>query len=180
MTSGSSNDEKEPLSVIEKLTKDHDFLSFDCGKSPLNDWLRRFALTNQQNDSARTYVLHRARKVVGYYALSAGSVRREESPARIAKGLAKHPIGVILLARLAVHRTEHGAGLGRTMLVDVLSRALTAAEAIGARAMLVHAIDEDAVAFYRRFGFEQSPLDPKQLVLPMKDLRVTLQSLGLA
>jgi len=179
VTSGSSNDKKEPLSVIEKLTQDHDLSSFDCGKSSLNDWLHRFALTNQQNDSARTYVLHRAGKVVGYYALSAGSVRREESPARIAKGLAKHPVGVILLARLA-HRTEHGAGLGRTMLVDALSRALTAAEAIGARAMLVHAIDEDAVAFYRRLGFEQSPLDSKQLMLLMKDLRATLQSLGLA
>src|SRR5438105_12871993 len=98
--------------------------------------------------AARTYVLHRAGKVVGYYSLSAGSVRREESPARIAKGLAKHPIGVILLARLAIDRTEHGAGLGRTMLVDALSRAMIASDAIGARAVLVHAIDEDDVTFY--------------------------------
>jgi GNAT superfamily N-acetyltransferase len=179
VTSSSPHQNRQPLSVIEKLTKDHDPSSFDCGKSSLNDWLRRFALTNQQNDSARTYVLHRAGKVVGYYSLSAGSVRSEESPARIAKGLAKHPIGVILLARLAVDHTEHGAGLGRTMLVDALSRAMTAADAIGARAMLVHAIDEDAVAFYRKFGFEPSPLDPKQLMLLMKDLRATLQSVGL-
>ena len=114
-----------------------------------------------------------------FRSLSAGSVRREESPARIAKGLAKHPIGVILLARLAVDHTEHGAGLGRTMLVDALSRAMTAADTIGARAMLVHAIDEDAVAFYRKVGFEPSPLDPKQLMLLMKDLRATLQSVGL-
>ena len=110
--------------------------------------------------------------------LQAQSVAKSR-PGRIAKGLARHPIGVILLARLAVDRAEHGAGLGRTMLVDALSRAMTAADAIGARAMLVHAIDEDAVAFYRKFGFERSPLDPKQLMLLMKDLRATLQSLGL-
>jgi GNAT superfamily N-acetyltransferase len=144
----------------------------------LNDWLRRFALTNQQNDSARTYVFHRANRVVGYYSLLAGSVRKEESPARIAKGLAKHPIGVILLARLAVNRNECGAGLGKTLLADALARALTAADAIGARAILVHAIDEEAASFYKKFGFEASPLDPKQLMLLMKDLRATLKSIG--
>jgi predicted N-acetyltransferase YhbS len=122
--------------------------------------------------------LHRAGKVVGYYSLSAGSVRKEESPVRIAKGLAKHPIGVILLARLAIDRTEHGAGLGETLLVDALTRALTAADAIGARAILVHAIDEGAASFYKKFGFEPSPLDPKQLMLLMKDLRATLKSTG--
>lgn len=135
-------------------------------------------MTNQQNDSARTYVLLRANRVVGYYSLSAGSVRKEESPVRIAKGLAKNPIGVILLARLAVDRDEHGAGLGKTLLVDALTRALTAADAIGARAILVHAIDDEASAFYKKFGFEPSPLDPKQLMLLMKDLRATLKSIG--
>jgi GNAT superfamily N-acetyltransferase len=123
-------------------------------------------------------VLHRAGRVVGYYSLSAGSVRKEESPARIVKGLAKHPIGVILLARLAVDRSEQGAGLGKTLLVDALSRALAAADAIGARAILVHAIDDEAAAFYKKFGFEPSPLDPKQLMLLMKDLRATLKSVG--
>jgi predicted N-acetyltransferase YhbS len=122
--------------------------------------------------------LHRAGKVAGYYSLSTGSVRKEESPARIAKGLAKHPIGVILLARLAVDRKEHGAGLGKSLLVDALTRALTAADAIGARAILVHAIDHEAAAFYKKFGFEPSPLDPKQLLLLMKDLRATLKSIG--
>ena len=114
MTSSSPHENRQPLSIIKKLTKDHDPSSFDCGKSSLNDWLRRFALTNQQNDSARTYVLHRAGKVVGYYSLSAGSVRSEESPARIAKGLARHPIGVICLRvlQLTTLNTERGlAGL---------------------------------------------------------------------
>lgn len=172
------NSPKPPLSSIEKLTRNHNVSSFDCGKPSLNDWLQRFALTNQQSDAARTYVLHRGGKVVGYYSLSAGSVRREESPARIAKGLAQHPIGVILLARLAVDRGAQGTGLGKTLLADALSRALAASETVGARAILVHAIDEPAAAFYRTFGFEPSPLDPKQLLLLMKDLRATLKSLG--
>jgi GNAT superfamily N-acetyltransferase len=166
------------LSPIEKLTKDHDLSDFDCGKPSLNDWLKRFALTNQQNDSARTYVVQRAGRVVGYYSISAGSVRKEESPARVAKGLAAHPIGVILLARLAVDRNEQGAGLGKMLLVDALTRAMAAADAIGARAILVHAIDEEAAKFYKRFGFEESPIDPRQLMLLMKDLRATLASLG--
>jgi GNAT superfamily N-acetyltransferase len=167
----------DSLSSIERLTEDHDLSQIDCGKPSLNDWLRRFALTNQQSDSARTYVVHRRGRVIGYYSLSAGSVRKEESPARIAKGLAKHSIGVILLARLAVHRNERGKGLGKALLVDALSRAITAADAIGARAILVHAIDEGAVAFYKKFGFEPSPFDPKQLMLLMKDLRATLKSI---
>jgi GNAT superfamily N-acetyltransferase len=167
---------KTPLSSVEKLARSHDLSTFDCGKPSLNDWLKRFALTNQQSDSARTYVVHRSGKVIGYYSLSAGAVRKEESPARVAKGLASHPIGVILLARLAVDRHEHGTGLGKALLVDALSRAASAADAIGARAILVHAIDDDAAAFYKKFGFEPSPLDPKQLMLLMKDLRATLQS----
>jgi len=152
--------------------------AFDCGKPSLNDWLRRFALINQQSDSARTYVVHRRGKVVGYYSLSAGSVRKEESPARIAKGLAQHPIGVILLARLAIDRSEQRSGLGKMLLIDALTRSLSAADAIGARAILVHAIDEEAISFYRKFEFEPSPLNPKQLMLLMKDLRATVQSLG--
>jgi GNAT superfamily N-acetyltransferase len=174
-----SRTSKAPVSSVEKLSKDHVLSFFDCGKLQLDDWLKRFALANQQSDAARTYVVQRASRVVGYYSLSAGSVRREESPARVAKGLAKHPIGVILLARLAVDRAEQGTGLGRLLLTDALSRALSASEAIGARAILVHAIDDEAGAFYKRFGFEPSPLDPRQLLLLMKDLRATLKSIGL-
>ena len=173
MTQQSSN---LPSFETEKLGKQHDLSSFDCGNPSLNDWLKRFALTNQQNDSARTYVAQHAGKVVGYYSLSAGSVRKEESPSRVAKGLANHPMGVILLARLAVDRTQQGTGLGKALLADALSRALEACDAIAARAVLVHAIDEQAVAFYRKFGFESSPLDPKQLMLLMKDLRAALTS----
>jgi GNAT superfamily N-acetyltransferase len=171
-------DSSNRFPAIKKLTKDHDPSAFDCGKPSLDDWLKRYAFTNQQNDSARTYVASRGDKVVGYYSLTAGSVLRDASPARVAKGLAAHPIGVILLARLAVDRSEQGTGLGKVLLVDALTRAAAAADAIGARAILVHAIDDEAIAFYKRFGFEPSPLDPKQLMLLMKDLRATLKSLG--
>ncbi len=178
MTADSPESPKPALSDVEKLTKDHDVSRFDCGKPSLDDWLKRFAMTNQQSDAARSYVVHRAKRVVGYYSLSAGSVRREESPARVAKGLAKHPIGVILLARLAVDRSEQGGGLGKALLVDALRRGLGAADSIGARAILVHALDDEAAAFYKRFGFEASPLDPRQLMLMMKDLRATLKIAG--
>jgi GNAT superfamily N-acetyltransferase len=164
-----------PLSAVEKLSRDHHVSSFDCGKPPLDHWLKRFALTNQQSDAAVTYVVHRAGRVVGYYSLAAGSVRPDEAPARIAKGLARHPIAVILLARLAIDRTERGKGLGKALLADALLRSAGAADIIAARAILVHAIDDEAAAFYRNFGFEPSPLDPKQLMLLMKDLRATLK-----
>jgi GNAT superfamily N-acetyltransferase len=178
MASRSSKGPSDAFPSIERLTKDHDFGSFDCGKPSLDDWLKRYALTNQQNDSARTYVAVRNGIVVGYYSLTAGSVQRDASPARIAKGLAAHPVGVILLARLAIDRRERGTGLGRALLIDVLSRAADAADSIGARAILVHAIDEDAVSFYKKFGFEPSPLEPRQLMLLMKDLRATLKSIS--
>ena len=179
MKSDSPDSSQAELSAAEKLADDHQLSAFDCGKPSLNDWLKRFALTNQRSDSARTYVVHRAACVVGYYSLSAGAVSRDESPARVAKGLAKHPIGVILLARLAVDGKEQGTGLGKLLLIDALLRALHAADAIGARAILVHAIDDAAASFYRKFGFEPSPLDSKQLMLLMKDLRATLKSLGI-
>ena len=179
MTPDSSDIADCGLSPVEKLTEDHELAAFDCGKLSLNDWLKRFALTNQKNDSARTYVVCRAAHVVGYYSLSAGAVSRDESPARIARGLAKHPIGVILLARLAVDGKEQRTGLGKSLLMDALLRALHAADAIGARAILVHAIDDDAASFYRKFGFDPSPLDSKQLMLLMKDLRATLKPLGI-
>ena len=88
--------------VIEKLSRDHDLSRFDCGSDALNLWLKRFAWTNVQNDSARVYVAHcRDGVVVGYHALSAGSISRAEAPERIGHGLAAHPIGVVVLGRLA-------------------------------------------------------------------------------
>ena len=167
---------KSPLSKVEAISDNHDVSRFDCGgHESLNDWLKRFALTNQRNESARTYVVHRSGMVVGCYSISAGSVSVEEAPTRISKGLARHPIPVILLARLAVDKNEKGAGLGRALLKDALVRIAQAADIVGARAVLVHAIDEQASKFYLHFGFEPSPIHELQLMLLMKDLRKALE-----
>jgi GNAT superfamily N-acetyltransferase len=167
---------KPPLSQVEAIAESHDVSRFDCGgHESLNDWLKRFALTNQKNESARTYVVHRNGAVVGYYSISAGSVSAEEAPARIAKGLARHPIPVILLARLAVDKDEKRTGLGRALIKDALVRIARAADIVGARAVLVHAIDESAKSFYLHFDFEPSPIHELQLMLLMKDLRKALE-----
>jgi len=166
----------DPLSAVEKLTKSHNVSFFDCGDQELNTWLQRYAFINLLNDSAQTYVVRRQKQVVGYYSLSAGSVRLEESPARIAKGLAKHPIGVILLARLALDKQEQWKGLGAALLKDAFSRISSAADTLGVRAVLVHAVNESAKRFYEHFGFESSPADPLTLMFLMKDLRALLNA----
>src|SRR5262245_12795567 len=142
------SDEPLPLSRPVTLEATHDLSAFDCGAAALNDYLKKYAFQNHQNQSARTYVACRANQVVGYYSLAAGSVRREETPSRVSKGLAGHPVPVILLARLAVDRGERGKGLGAGLLKDALLRAVQAADLIGCRAVLVHAKDESAKAFY--------------------------------
>src|SRR4030081_672706 len=103
----------QPEFIIEKLTKAHDLSSFDCGTDSLNEWLQRFAWQNQQADAAKVYVAHRRNDIVaGYHSLTVSSVRRNDAPARVAKGLANHPIGVALLGRLAVDLGQQGKGLG--------------------------------------------------------------------
>jgi GNAT superfamily N-acetyltransferase len=163
------------LSNVEKLTKSHDVSAFDCGNEALNDWLKRYALVNVLSDAVQTYVVHRRKVVTGFYSLLAGSVKPQEVPRRVAKGLSRHPMGVIVLARLAVDKSEQGKGLGQALVKDALIRSERAADVVGVRAILVHAIDENARRFYEHFNFESSPLDPLQLLLLMKDLRVCLK-----
>lgn len=166
--------EEPPVNNPVPLDATHDVSAFDCGVTALNDYLRKFALQNVRSQSARTYVATRAVSVVGYYTLAAGSARREETPTRVAKGLAAHPVPVILLARLAVDRIETGKGLGAGLLKDALLRAVQAADIIGCRAVMVHAKDQGAKAFYQRFGFEPSPADPFQMFLLMKDIKASI------
>jgi len=163
------------LSGPEPLTAAHDVKNFDSGKQELTEWLRRYALQSHQAGVARVYVVHRTGRVVGYYALAAGCVEPEEAPERVRKGLARHPIPVILLARLAVDISEQRQGLGTALLKDALRRTVSAADEIGARAVLVHAKDDEAKAFYRHFDFELSPTDRLHLFLLMKDLRAVLR-----
>jgi len=160
---------------IEKLRREHEVSSFNCGNPVLTIWLQKFAWNNQQAGSAKTYVALANDRVVGYYALTAGSVQKHESPEGIAKGLANHPIGVVLLARLAVDNRYHGQGLGKALLFDALTRIAEAAGIVGVRAVLVHAIDDAARRFYEHFDFDPSPVDPFQLMLLLKDLRKLLR-----
>ena len=136
------------IGSTEKLQRDPVLDSFDCGREGLNRFLKRQAWNNQQSHSAQTYVLAKDLRVLGYYNLAAGSVSSDEATERIKKGLARHPIPVILLARLAVDVSIHGKGVGSALLKDALLRTAQAPEAIGARALLVHAKDDEARAVY--------------------------------
>lgn len=155
---------------VEKLRREHMLDVFDCGKEELNRFLKHQAWTSRQSHSAQIYVLAKDLKVLGYYSLAAGSVTHDEATERVKKGQARHPIPVILLARLALDVSVHGKGLGAALLKDALLRTAQAADTIGARALLVHAKDESARAFYEHFDFEPSPSDPYHLLLIMKDL----------
>ena len=158
------------------LTKSHEIAGFDCGKPPLNDFLTRYALQNQASGGARTYVLTRGERVVGYYSLAPGSVVPDDAPARVIKGQGRYPVPIILMARFAIDSAEQGKGLGRALFRDALHRALSGAEAIGGRAFLVHAKDEAACAFYFQFGMEESPTNPLHLFLLFKDIRQSLEA----
>lgn len=161
---------QQPGLKIEKLHSGLDTHAFDCGRPELNRYLQVFALMNQKANSALTYAAHRDGVVVGYHCLAVGSVEHQDAPQRIAKGLARHPIPVMLLARLAVDLKEQKAGIGSGLLKDALLRTAGAAKIAGIRAVLVHAKDEAAAAFYRHFNFEPCPFAPNKLMLLMKDL----------
>ena len=157
------------------LTKDHDRKTFDCGVPALYDYLKKYALQNQKKHAARTYVATRGDRIVAYYSLAYGSVSLEEAPQSVKSGLPRHPIPVILLARLAVDSTEQGSGLGAALLKDALLRTIQAAEIAGLRAMLVHAKDDSAKRFYEKFGFEPSPIDDYHLFLKLSDILASLK-----
>lgn len=158
------------------LTKSHEIAGFDCGVLPLNDFLAKYALQNQASGGARTYVLTRGGRVIGYYSLAPASVVPDDAPARVIKGQGRYPVPVILMARFAIDTAEQGKGLGRALFRDALRRALSGAEAIGGRAFLVHAKDEAACAFYLQLGIEQSPTNPLHLFLLFKDIRQSLEA----
>lgn len=160
-----------PLARPVPLDARHDTSRFDCGVEALNAYVRKYALTHQQNKSARTFVATRGPRVVGYYTLAAGSVSREEATEGVAEGLAAFPVPIILLARLAVNLSEMGRGLGAGLLKDARLRSLQAPESVGCRAVLTHAKDQDARGFHARFGFEPSPVNDLHLYLLMKDIK---------
>jgi GNAT superfamily N-acetyltransferase len=161
----------------EPLGPGHKLENFDCGVSPLNVWLAQHARGAGGVGSAKTYVVTDGEqgRVVAFDALTAASIAHNAATGRVRKGMPRHPIPAVLLSRLAVDRSVQGCGIGAFALVDAMRRALAASGEIGARLLLVHALDDQAAGFYRRFGFEQSPTDPHNLQLLMKDIRASLE-----
>ena len=156
---------------IEKLRRDHDLESFDCGREELNRYLSRYAWQNQQAGASQTYIGLVGSVIVGYHTLAVGHVTHEQAPERLTKGLAKHPMPIMLLARMAVDRRWQGQGVGKALLRDAMQRTLQAADIAGIRAFAVHAKDEEARRFYQHFDFIPSPTDPMHLFILLKDVR---------
>jgi GNAT superfamily N-acetyltransferase len=158
----------------------HSIEDFQCGVRSLDDWLRKHALQSHRSGGSRVFVTtETAPDIVGYYALAAGAVMPRDASARLARGLAANqPVPVILLGRLAVDARHQGRHLGRSLLLDAMTRVLQAGELIGIRALLVHAIDERTREWYTQFGFERSPTHPLHLILLIKDLRASVEQSG--
>lgn len=161
------------LSAPCLLSAEHDLSAFDCGEPTLNEWLRRRAPQNQACGASRTFVCCEGNAVVGYYALAASAVAPAAAPGRFRRNM-PDPIPVVVFARLAVAASHHGQGLGRALFQDAARRALYAADVIGVRGLIVHALSDAARAFYLQLGLEPSPLDAMTLMTPFTDLRAAL------
>jgi GNAT superfamily N-acetyltransferase len=144
-------------------------------QEPLNRFLVGYAFQNQQAEASQTYAALVGDEVVGFYTLVVAPVEYDDAPLRLGKGLAKHPIPQMLLARLAVARSWQGKGLGSGLLKDAMLRTIRAAEIAGIRAMAVHAKDDDARAFYERYGFVAASTDPYHLFVLLKDVRAIIK-----
>lgn len=157
---------------------EHDVVAdFDSGEPSLDEYLRGRALANHVEGASRCFVTCRDGRVVGFYALASAAAERAGTPGRVRRNM-PDPVPVILLSRLAIDRKEQGQGLGAALLRDAILRAVAAAEIIGVRALLVHALHEQARAFYTHFDFEPSPTDPLHLLLLIKDARALLNRSG--
>ncbi|NBQ10171.1 MAG: N-acetyltransferase, partial [Betaproteobacteria bacterium] len=144
---------------VRKLAATDQVDGFDCGQAALNQFLQRYALVNQKANSAQTYVCCQGDVVVGFYSLVVGSVDPQTAPSRVMKGLARHPVPVMVLARLAVDKEHQRKSLGKVLLKDALLRTAQAADIAGIRSLLVHAKDDVARRWYESWEFEPSPTD---------------------
>ncbi len=152
------------------LSDQHDTAAFSCGNDTLDEWLKRRALKNQSNGASRSFVVCRGEQVIGYYALASGSVERSSVPGSIARNM-PDPIPVIVLGRLAVDNQFKGQRIGPALLKDAMLRTLAISQNVGIRAMLVHAISDEAKAFYLKYGFQESVVDAMTLLLTVKRLK---------
>lgn len=158
------------ISKPAALKPGHDVSAFDCGREPINAWLKIRAKKAGESDTARTYVVCRGRRVIGFYALAAGAVERAAAPGALRRN-SPDPIPVIILAMFGVDRAEQGRGLGQDLLSDAIKRALQAARIIGARALLIHALDAAAAKYYRERGFAQMGAEGETFFVTMRELR---------
>lgn len=167
--------DQDKLCPPEKLNPLHRIEGFDSGNSQLDDWLKRRALKNEMDGASRTYVLCAGEIVIAYYCLANGAVAQTSATGRVRRNM-PDPIPVMVIGRLAVDRCWQGKGIGRALLRDAILRTLQAAEIAGIRAILVHAISEDAKRFYEKCGFTASPVDPMTLMVKVKDATASLGS----
>lgn len=163
------------LVAPQPLGSSHRLEEFDCGKPALTDWLLRHARQAQGSGSARTFVACDQGRIAGYYSLTVGQIDTLEAPERIRRGMGQYPIPVVILARLAVDLGYQKRGLGFSLLQDAITRTVAISDQAGIRALLTHPIDAQADSFYRRFGFEHTPLQERQLILLLKDARRLVQ-----
>ena len=148
------------------LVETHELAGFDSGVATLDDWLKRRARTNQASGASRSYVVAEGSRILGYYCLAAGAIAMTDAPQQLRRNM-PDPIPVTVLGRLAVDRSEQGQGLGTALLQDAVLRTMQAAQIVGTRGIVVHAISDAAKSFYRRFGFVPSPTNPMTLVLSL-------------
>lgn len=163
-----------PISAPALLTADHDLSQFDCQHPSLTDWLKKRALANNQQRGSRTHVVCDGARVVGFYALAAGSIEHATSPKSLTRNM-PNPIPAIVLGRLAVDTLYQGQGIGAGLLQDAIFRSLSAADQVAARVLLSHAIDGEARAFYVRHGFLQSPVENLMVMLDLSKLSSLLR-----
>jgi predicted N-acetyltransferase YhbS len=161
------------LEAPEPLAARHDTNAFTCGVASLDDWLKQRALKNQATGASRTFVVGDGNRVLAYYALASSAVAAEVATGRLRRNM-PDPIPVVVLGRLAVDQTLRGQGIGRALVRDACMRVMAAADVIGIRGMLVHALSSEAQTFYEYVGFEPSPLEPMTLMATLADLRAVL------
>lgn len=157
----------------ELLREHHELAGFSSGEDVLGDWLRKRASANQASGASRTYVVCEGDHVIGYYALASGAISVASAPGRFRRNMPE-PIPVAVLARLAVDRHWQGKGIGRGLFRDAAWRVARAADLIGIRGIVVHAISEKAKSFYIALGFDPSPREPMTLMVTLTDIRAVL------